>query len=65
MPRALLGIATGNDMVGEYMNAVVNDLGALLDWKINRVRPTTRSKAKTEEETATVTDKLTNLTIKK
>lgn len=37
--RALLGIAVGNEMVEDYMDAVVNGFGAVLDWKSNRVRP--------------------------
>lgn len=39
MSRAFLGIAAGNEMAADYMNAVVGDFGALLDWKSNRVRP--------------------------
>lgn len=40
MSRAFLGIAAGNEMAEDYMNAVANDFGALLDWKSCRVRPT-------------------------
>lgn len=36
--RAFLGIAAGNEMAAQYINAVVSDLGALLDWKSSRVR---------------------------
>ncbi|CAM9815416.1 unnamed protein product, partial [Pylaiella littoralis] len=37
--RAFLGIAAGNEMAEDYMAAVVDDFGALLDWKSNRIRP--------------------------
>lgn len=43
MSRAFLGIAAGNEMAEDYMGAVVDDLGALLDWKSNRVRPAPRA----------------------
>ncbi|CAM9378526.1 unnamed protein product [Ectocarpus sp. 13 AM-2016] len=39
MSRAFLGIAAGNEMAEDYMNAVASDVGALLDWKSNRIRP--------------------------
>ncbi|CAB1107153.1 unnamed protein product [Ectocarpus sp. CCAP 1310/34] len=39
MSRAFLGIAAGNEMSEDYMNAVASDVGALLDWKSNRIRP--------------------------
>lgn len=42
MSRAFLGIAAGNEMVADYMNTVVNDLSALLDWKSNRVKPSVK-----------------------
>lgn len=46
MSRAFLGIAAGNEMAEDCMNAVINDVGALLDWKSNRVRPTRRSSSR-------------------
>lgn len=44
MSRAFLGIAAGNEMAADYMNAITNDLGALLQWKSNRIKPTATNK---------------------
>ncbi|CAM9679368.1 unnamed protein product [Scytosiphon promiscuus] len=46
MSRAFLGIASGNEMAEDYINAVASDFGALLDWKSNRVRPAPVKKRK-------------------
>lgn len=46
MSRAFLGIAAGNEMAEEYVSAVADDLGALLDWKSNRIRPAPKKAAK-------------------
>ena len=37
--RAFLGMSRGNEMLQSYMEAIVGDLGSVLEWKTARVKP--------------------------